>query len=125
VDPSRRECSCYYNSCVNKNPVRSDGSLINCYSEKGTFTIQLRMASAFEEHCNQEKRLPSWIKTVNGGAKRAAADFIPRLDLSSVGSCFNSINLFPKQSGFGSPIAIRDPSTGRRQMIIRMAVLGL
>jgi len=64
------------------------------------------MASAFEEHCNQENGLPSWNKTVNGGAKRAAAEFIPRLDLSSVGSCFNSINLFPDQSGFGSPIAV-------------------
>jgi len=64
------------------------------------------MASAFEEHCNQENGLPSWNKTVNGGAKRAAAKFIPRLDLSSVGSCFNSINLFPDQSGFGSPIAV-------------------
>nr|ABK25156.1 unknown [Picea sitchensis] len=71
------------------------------------------MASAFEEHCNQEKGLPSWIKTVNGGAKRAAADFIPRLDLSSVGSCFNSIHLFPNQSGFGSPIAVLPDSEHR------------
>jgi hypothetical protein len=86
--------------------VRSNGSLRNYFCEKGNFTSQLRMALAFEEHYNQEKSLPSWIRTVNGGAKRAVAEFIPRLDLSSVGSSFNSINLFPNHSGFGSPITV-------------------
>eukprot|EP00253_Pinus_taeda_P029201 PITA_29201 len=64
------------------------------------------MALAFEEQSNEEKGLPSWLRTVNGVAKRPIAEFIPRLDLSSVGRSFDCINLFPRQSGFGSPVAV-------------------
>jgi hypothetical protein len=59
-----------------------------------------------EEQYNEEKGLRSWIRSVNGGAKRAVAEFIPQLDLSSVGSRSSTINLFPNQSGFGSPVAV-------------------
>lgn len=61
---------------------------------------------AFEEQCDGRISLPSWIRTASGGAKRASTEFIPRLDLSAVRSCSNSINSFPNQSSFGSPIAV-------------------
>jgi len=86
--------------------VSFGGSLRNYFSEEGSFTSELKMALAFEEKCNEEKGLPSWLRSVNGVAKRPVAEFIPRLDLSSVGRSFNCINLFPSQSGFGSPIAV-------------------
>nr|ADE77685.1 unknown [Picea sitchensis] len=92
----------------NNNAMRSDGSFKNRFCEKGSFTSQLRDGLAFEEHCDEEKSFPSWIRTVNGVAKRSVADCIPRpLDLSVVGSSSNLINLFPDQSGFGSPIAVK------------------
>jgi len=92
------------NSCINKNSARSDGLLRNNFCQKKSFTSELRMG--LEEQCNEEKGLRSWIRSVNGGAKRAVAEFIPQLDLSSVGSCSSTINLFPNQSGFGSPVAV-------------------
>lgn len=64
------------------------------------------MALAFEEQCNEEKGLPSWLRSVNCVATRPVAEFIPWLDLSSVARSFNSSDLFPSQSGFGSPIAV-------------------
>jgi hypothetical protein len=90
-----------------KNAARSDGSLRNFFCEKGSFTSHLKLGLAIEEQFNGEKGLPSWIGSVDGGAKRAVAEFIPPLDLSSVGiSCYNSNNLLPNQSGFGSPIQV-------------------
>jgi hypothetical protein len=41
VTASAAEAKYNNNSCVNKNPVRCDGSLRNCYSEKGNFTETL------------------------------------------------------------------------------------
>eukprot|EP00253_Pinus_taeda_P026635 PITA_26635 len=64
------------------------------------------MALAFEEKCNEEKGSPSWLLTVNASAKRPVSEFIPLLDLPSVGRSFNCINLFPRQSGFGCPVAV-------------------
>jgi len=92
------------NSCINQTSARSDGLLRNNFCQKKSFTSELRMG--LEEQCNEEKGLRSWIRSVNGGAKRAVAEFIPQLDLSSVGSCSSTINLFPNQSGFGSPVAV-------------------
>eukprot|EP00253_Pinus_taeda_P024489 PITA_24489 len=64
------------------------------------------MALAFEEQCNKENGLPCLLRTVNAGTKRPVAEFLPLLNLPSAGRGFNCINLFPSQSGFGSPIAV-------------------
>lgn len=91
-----------------KNASRSDGSVKNCVFEKGSFSSQLRDGLIFKQHGEFEKGLPPWIKTVSGVAKRSSAECIPRpLDLSAVGKCSTSINLFPSQSGFGSPIGFK------------------
>ena len=93
----------------NKNASRSDGLFRNSFCEKGSLTSHLRLGLPFEEHCNEENYLPSWIKTVHGGAKPSIAQCIPRpLNLSVLGSCSNSINLLPSRSGFGSPVAVRE-----------------
>lgn len=77
-------------------------------SKKGSFISQLRDGVMFEEHGEEEKGFPSWISTVNGVSKRSVAEYIPRsLDLSVVGKCSSSINLFTNQSGFGSPIGLK------------------
>lgn len=101
-----------YNHEINKNKntnsVSSEalGLFRNYSCEKGNFSTELRLGMAFEEHYNEEKGLPSCIRSVNGGAKRVVGEFVPQLDLSSVGSCSDSINLLPNLSGFGSPIAV-------------------
>lgn len=95
----------------NKNSVSSEAlGLFRNYSGekgKGNFSTELRLGMAFEEHCDDEKKgFPFRIRSVNGGAKRVVGEFIPQLDLSSVGSCSDSINLLSNQSGFGSPIVV-------------------
>jgi len=92
----------------NKNSVSSDdlGLFSNYSCEKGSLSTELRLGMAFEKHCDKKKSLPSCIRSVNGGAKRVVGAFIPQLDLSSVGSCSDSINLLHNQSGFGSPIEV-------------------
>lgn len=98
------------NKNKNTNSVSSEalGLFRNYSCEKRNFSTELRLGigMAFEEHYNEEKGLPSCIRSVNGGAKRVVGEFVPQLDLSSVGSCSDSINLLPNQSGFGSPIAV-------------------
>jgi len=41
-------------------------------------STKLKLGKAFEEQCDEEMGLPSWITNVNGGAKRTVADCIPR-----------------------------------------------
>lgn len=90
------------------NAPRSDGSFKNCVFEQGSFLSQLRDGVMFEEHGGEEKGFSSWISTVNGVSKRSVAECIPRsLDLSVLGKCSSSINLFTNQSGFGSPIGLK------------------
>lgn len=63
---------------------------------------------AFEQKCDKQMGLPSWIRRVNEGAKRTVAECIPRLDLSAVSSCTNSIKSVSNLSGFGSPVAVME-----------------
>lgn len=89
------------------NALRSNDSLRNYLCKNGSFTSELRHGLVLDGDCHEEKALPFWIRTVNGGAKRSVEECIPRpLDLSVVGSCSNSVNLFPDQSGFESPVAL-------------------
>jgi len=92
----------------NKNSVSSDdlGLFSNYSCQKGSFSTELRLGMASEEHRDKKKSLPACIRSVNGGTKRVVGEFIPQLDLSSVGSCSDSINLLHNQSGFGSPIEV-------------------
>jgi len=69
--------------------------------DKASFSSQLNLGMVFKKN----NCLHSPIRSL-GGAKRSDAEFIPRLDPSTVGSCSNSINSFHNQSGFGSPIAV-------------------
>lgn len=98
-----------------KDSVMSSDALglLRKYScEKGRFSTELRLGMAFEEHSDEQKGLPFWNRSVNGGTnrsvnggtKRVLGESIPQLDLASVDSCSSS--LFPNQSGFGSPIAV-------------------
>lgn len=109
-----------YNHEINKNKntnsVSSEalGLFRNYSCEKGNFSTELRLGMAFEEQFNEEKGLPSCIRSVNGGAKRVVGEFVPQLDLSSVGSCSDSINLLPNLSGFGSPIAVMERMEHKR-----------
>lgn len=63
---------------------------------------------AFEQKCDKQMGLPSWIRRVNEGAKRTVAECIPQLDLSAVSSCSNSIKSVSNLSGFGSPVAVME-----------------
>ena len=37
-------------------------------------SAKLKLGKAFEEQCEEEMGLPSWVTSVNGGCKHAVAD---------------------------------------------------
>lgn len=80
----------------------------NYFREKGSqLSAELKLGMAIDqERLYDMKGSYSSSKSV-GRAKLAVSEFIPRLDLSVVGSgSDNPIDLFANQSGFGSPIEV-------------------
>eukprot|EP00253_Pinus_taeda_P022307 PITA_22307 len=63
---------------------------------------------AFEQKCDKQMGLSSWIRRVNGGPKCRVVECIPPLDLSAVSSSSNSTKLVSNLSGFGSPVAVME-----------------
>nr|ADE76943.1 unknown [Picea sitchensis] len=85
-------------------------------------STKLKLGTAFEEQCDEETGLPSWITSVNGGAKRAVADCISRLAPSMIPEKPSSAKL---SIFYGGTVYIYDDiPTDKAQAIMLMASSG-
>ena len=81
---------------MNRSNLEAEGlfSGRSCTDSKLGMGTELKLGMVFQEQCEEEMGLLSWITSINGGAERAVADCIPRLGPSALGTCCNSIKLF-------------------------------
>lgn len=81
---------------MNRSSLEAEGLFSSCCCTdlKLGMGTELKLGMVFQEQCKEEMGLLSWITSINGGAEHAVAYSIPRLGLSALGTCCNSIKFF-------------------------------